>query len=292
MSGPEDTFAEQPAIAWLCADRPGELKWTHRHGLSIAPETNAGERSDYGDVVLAATLRSSLARLNPDVPLSAIEMLLDAITRTASPSLIENHRQFHALLLAGVTGHFVQGGPGGEEKTRLVRLIDWENPENNTFEVVNQFTIIEGGKNRRPDLLLFVNGIPLGQIELKSPGAKETAASAVNQVKHYTQTIPSLYRFIEVIGVSDLLTARVGTLSTPPEHFAEWKRLEDQGVKSKQAELQTMLKGVYEPARFLDLIRNFVTFESDGRKTWKVMAKYHQVHAVNAAVSQLSLIHI
>jgi type I restriction enzyme R subunit len=286
MSGPEDTFAEQPAIAWLCADRPGELSWTHRHGLSVAPETNAGERNDYDDVVLAASLRSSLARLNPEVPMSAIELLTDAITTTASPSIIENHRQFHELLLSGVTGHFIQGD---EEKTRLVRLIDFDRPENNTFEVVNQFTIIEGPKNRRPDLLLFVNGIPLGQIELKNPGSEHaTAASAVNQVNHYTQTIPSLYRFVEVIGVSDLLTARIGTISTPPEHFAEWKRLEDQGVTPTQSELQTMLEGVFEPARFLDIVRNFVTFESDGRKTYKVMAKYHQVHAVNAAVSTLN----
>lgn len=286
MPGPEDTFAEQPAIAWLCKDRPGELRWTHRHGLSVAPETSAGERADYGDVVLAATLRTSLARLNPEVPMSAIELLIDAMTRAASPSLIENHRQFHELLLAGVVGHFIEGD---DEKTKLVRLIDFENPANNTFEVVNQFTIIEGPKNRRPDLLLFVNGLPLGQIELKNPGSEHaTAASAVNQVNHYAETIPSLYRYVEVVGVSDLLTARIGTISTQPEHFGEWKRLEDQGVTPKQSELQTMLEGVFEPTRFLDIVRNFVTFESDGRKTYKVMAKYHQVHAVNAAVSTLN----
>src|SRR3954470_16624839 len=123
MGGPEDTFAEQPAIAWLTKDRPDALKWTHRHGLWIEPESSAGERADYSDVVLGKTLRSSLARINPDVPMSAIELLIDAITRTSSPSLIEDHRQFHELLLAGVTGHFVLGD---DEKTRLVKLIDWE----------------------------------------------------------------------------------------------------------------------------------------------------------------------
>ena len=145
-------------------------------------------------------------------------------------------------------------------------------------------TIIEGSKNRRPDILLYVNGLPLGQIELKAPGEKDPSTAAVNQVRHYVETIPKLYRYVEIVGVSDLLTARVGTITTPPEHFAEWKTMSGDDAERGRPQLQLMIEGVFAPTRFLDLVRDFVLFETDGARTWKVMAKYHQVHAVHAAV--------
>lgn len=165
-------------------------------------------------------------------------------------------------------------------------LVDFENIANNEFLAVNQFTIIDGAKNRRPDILLFVNGLPLGQLELKAPGVVDSAHAAVNQVRHYTETIRGLYRYVEIIGVSDLLTARVGTSSTPPEHFAQWKSMgsEDTG----RSQLEVLIEGAFVPERFLDLVRDFVLFESDGARTWKVMAKYHQVHAVDAAVESVA----
>lgn len=285
MPGPEDSFAEQPTIAWLTKDRPGALPWTHIDGTTLSPEISTVERADYSEVILGATLRDALTRLNPDLPPAAIEEAVTEIRTQTSPQVIEDHLNFHDLLLGGAIVTFRDGD---EQVTKIARVVDFDEPSNNTFQVVSQFTIIDGKKNRRPDLLLFVNGLPLGQIELKSPGHEHaTAESAVNQVRHYTETIPGLYRFVEIIGVSDLLTARVGTISTPAEHFAEWKDLDDPTNQSGRTELQVMLEGVFEPARFLDLVRNFVTLESDGRKTFKVMAKYHQVHAVNAAVNTL-----
>ncbi|HST54468.1 MAG TPA: type I restriction endonuclease subunit R [Solirubrobacteraceae bacterium] len=286
MSGPEDTFAEQPAIAWLTKDRPGALRWRHTDGTTLAPDGLLGERSSFSEVVLRKTAITALSKLNPDLPPAAIEETITQLSKTDSPQVIEDHQSLHEMLLGGAIVEFTEGG---QRVNKIVRLLDFEHPENNDFQVVSQFTIVNGKKNRRPDLLLFVNGLPLGQIELKRPGKDSaTAEAAVNQVRHYAETIPALYRFVEIIGVSDLITARVGTITTPPEHFAEWKRLSDQDGDSGQTELQVMLEGVYEPANFLDLIRNFVTFESDGRRTYKVMAKYHQVHAVNAAVATLS----
>jgi type I restriction enzyme R subunit len=284
--GDEDSYAEQPALAWLCGDENHEgLGWTYIHGSYLAPDRSGGERQDHSEVVLATRLRKALARLNPGVPSHALDDAVKDVMKPASPQVIEDHRTFHELLLSGVKVTF---NDAGEEQTRLLRLVDFENPDANEFLAVNQFRIVIGKKNRRPDILLFVNGLPLGQVELKNPGDEAaTAQAAVNQVAHYTQTIPALYRFVEIIGVSDLLQARVGTVSTPAEHFAEWKSLDEQERKSGKPQLQTMLEGVFAPRALLDLIRNFVTFESDGRRTYKVMAKYHQVHAVNAAVEQL-----
>src|SRR6185312_12953816 len=146
---------------------------------------------------------------------------------------------------------------------------------------------ITGEKNRRPDILLFVNGLPLGQIELKGPGGDDSAQAAVNQVAHYTDTVPGLYRYVEIVGVSDLITARVGTSKTPAEHFAEWKTMG--GGESSIPQLQVVIEGVFAPVRFLDLVRDYLLFESDGARTWKVMAKYHQVHAVEAAVESVAV---
>jgi type I restriction enzyme R subunit len=287
MTGAEDKYAEQPALTWLCGDGAthGGLGWAYLHGSALGPDAAAPERETYADVVLVDRLRKALARLNPDVPTAAFEDAMKAVIATQSPQLIEDHRRFHELLLTGVKVNYSKQG---QEHTALVRLVDFDDPNANEFLAVNQFRIVIGPKNRRPDILLFVNGIPLGQVELKNPGDElATAESAVNQVTHYMTTIPALYRFVEVIGVSDLLQARVGTVSTPAEHFAEWKSLNEQERSSGKPQLQTMLEGVFEPAAFLDIIRNFVTFENDGRRTFKVMAKYHQVHAVNAAVDQL-----
>src|SRR5262249_51513122 len=161
----------------------------------------------------------------------------------------------------------------------------FEDPRKNEFLAVSQFTIIDGTKNRRPDILLFVNGLPLGQLELKAPGLVDSAQAAVNQVRHYTETIPDLYRYVEIVGVSDLLTARVGTSTTPPEHFAQWKSMG--GDDGGRSQLEVLIDGVFAPERFLELVRDFVLFESDGARTWKVMAKYHQVDAVDAAVESV-----
>ena len=272
----EHGFAEKPAIEWLEG-----VDWKRRHGVELIPGESS-ERKILSDVVMQTTFRAAAARLNPELPSEAVTFAVDRALTSTSPIRILDHMAFHELLLSGVPVSWLDEAKG-EQSTRA-RLIDWENPKSNAFHVVDQLTIVEGGHNRRPDLLLYVNGLPLGQLELKNPAADAaTAQSAVNQVKHYAHTIPSLYRYIEVIGVSDLIHARVGTVTTPVEHFAEWKTMDPAGMQGR-SQLEVLIRQVFTPKGFLDLIRNFVLFETDGAKTWKVMAKYHQVDAVNRAV--------
>jgi type I restriction enzyme R subunit len=237
-------------------------------------------------VVLVASLRRAVSRINPHLPPEAVLLVCDVVLTSSSPSVVEDHRAFHELLLAGVPISYVDAS--GVERHDYARIIDFDDPAGNDFLVTNQLTVIVGGKNRRPDILLFVNGLPLGQLEFKAPGIGESAVAAVNQIRHYTSTIPPLYRYVEVIGVSDLITARVGTLTTPAEHFAEWKAMGSGGASPGRSQLGTMLAGVFAPARMLEIVRDFVLFQHDGARTWKVLAKYHQVHAVNAAVESVA----
>ena len=278
----EDTLAEQPALARLC----DQHRWTHVHGSELAPDAPAAERKLWSDVVLVERLRGAVARINPQFSPEAVQRACDLALTTTSPSVIEDHRSFHELLLSGVPVAYVDGH--GDEHYDHARLVDFDDVSRNEFVAVNQLTIIEGGRNRRPDILLYVNGLPLGQIELKAPGLKNMAEAIVNQVRHYTDTIPSLFRYVEIVGASDLIHARVGTVTTPPEHFAEWKTMSaDEGERARP-QLELMIDGVFAPARFLDLVRDFVFFETDGARTWKVLAKYHQVDAVHAAVESVA----
>jgi type I restriction enzyme R subunit len=278
----EDALAEQPALDWLCT--PGG--WTHVHGRELAPDAPTADRKIWADVMLVERLRRAVARINPQLPSDAVQRACELALTSRSPSMIEDHRDFHDLLLSGVPVSYVDDED--VERHDHAWLVDFEDPANNEFLVVNQLTIIEGGKNRRPDILLYVNGLPLGQIELKAPGVVGSAPAAVNQVRHYTETIPNLYRYVEIVGVSDLITARVGTITTPAEHFAEWKTMGGEEATRGRSQLELMIEGVFTLIRFLQLIRDFVLFESDGARTWKVMAKYHQVHAVEAAVESVA----
>jgi type I restriction enzyme, R subunit len=272
----EDTYAEEPALEWLRG-----LGWGYLAGREIAPNGEASERATWDEVVLVERLRAALVELNPDVPRTAIGLALERVRETTSPEPIRDHLAFHELLVEGVPVTVLDEG---EERAVRVRLIDWGAPEFNDFLAVNQFRVVVGQKNRRPDIVLFVNGLPLGQLEVKDPGnALATPQAAANQVAHYVDTIPQLYRFVELVGVSDLVEARLGTISTPAEHFAEWKTM-DPGESAGRSALDVLIGGVFAPARFLDLIRNFVLFEESGGKIVKVAAKYHQVDAVNRAV--------
>lgn len=285
----EDALVEQPALAWLCGDGvqlAGGVAWEHIHGAELAPDAPARERKIWSDVVLIERLREAVARINPELPEDAVQRVCELAMTGTSPSLIEDHRGFHELLLSGVSISYLDDDD--VEHHAHARLVDFDDPANNEFLAVNQFTVIVGEKNRRPDVLLFVNGLPLGQIELKAPGTDDSAQAAVNQVRHYTETIPNLYRYVEIVGVSDLITARVGTITTPAEHFAEWKTMSFEESTAKRAQLELMIEGVFAPACFLELIRDFLLFESDGARTQKVMAKYHQVHAVQAAVESVA----
>ena len=286
-SGPEASLVESPALRLLCGDENAAGSgWTYVYGPDLAPDAPAAERARWSDVVLVNRLSLAIVRLNPALPASAVQAVVDTVLSSASPALIEDHRAFHELLLAGVPVSYRD--ENGVERQERARLVDFDDVSNNEFLAVNQFTIIVDEKNRRPDILLFVNGLPLGEIECKPPGLQKPSESAVNQVAHYTETIAPLYRFVEIIGVSDLISAVVGTITTPAEHFAEWKTMSDAESEGSRPRLELMIEGVFAPARFLELIRDFVLFESDGARTWKVMAKYHQVHAVNAAVESVA----
>jgi type I restriction enzyme R subunit len=272
----EETYAEEPALEWLRS-----IGWKQAHGPEIAPNGDAPERSRWDDVLLEERLRSALVDLNPDLPRKALEEAIRRVRDIASPEPIRDHVDFHDLLVGGVPVTVLDDG---EEWAARVRLVDFEEPKRNEFLAVNQFRIVLGDKNRRPDILLFVNGLPLGQLEVKDPGSTvATPVGAANQVAHYLQTIPRLYRYVELIAVSDLLQARLGTISTPAEHFAEWKTM-DPSESEGRTQLDVLIEGIFEPARFLDLVRHFVLFEESGARLAKLVAKYHQVDAVQRAV--------
>jgi type I restriction enzyme, R subunit len=285
--GPEAQLVELPALKALCGEPGGEgVGWTYVHGPDLAPDAPAAERKTWADVVLMERLRRAVERINPHLPADAVQRACELALTGTSPVVIEDHRGFHELLLSGVPVSYRDAD--GIERHDHARLVDFDAPENNEFLAVNQLTVIVGAKNRRPDILLYVNGLPLGEIECKPPGLDDPANEAVNQVAHYTETIPPLYRYVEIVGVTDLLHAVVGTITTPAEHFAEWKTMGGAEAGGKRPQLELMIEGVFAPQRFLGLIRDFVFFETDGARTWKVMAKYHQVDAVEAAVQSVA----
>jgi type I restriction enzyme R subunit len=223
-SGAEGQLVELPALQTLCGE-PGRggAGWTYVHGQALAPDAPGAERKLWSDVALVERFHAAVARINPHLPMEAVRRVCDLALTSTSPAVVEDHRSFHELLLAGVPVGYLD--EHGEERHDHARLVDFDEVGNNEFLAVNQFTIIVGAKNRRPDILLYVNGLPLGQIECKAPGITDPAGQAVNQIAHYTQTIPQLYRYIEVVGVTDLMRAVVGTVTTPAEHFAEWKTM-------------------------------------------------------------------
>jgi type I restriction enzyme, R subunit len=272
----ELTYAEQPALDWL-----RQLGWAHVHGPDIAPNGSAPERATWDEVILVDRLRAALAELNPDASLVALDLAIERVRETASPDPIRDHVDFHELLLQGVPVTVLEDG---EERTFRLKLVDWDTLGRNDFVAVTQLRVVVGRKNRRPDVVLFVNGLPLGQIEVKDPGdPAATPTGAANQVAHYVQTIPNLYRFVELMAVSDLIQARLGTLTTPAEHFAEWKTMDLAEMEGRSA-LEVLIEGAFRPDRFLNLIRNFVLFEEVGGRLIKIAARYHQVDAVERAV--------
>jgi type I restriction enzyme R subunit len=253
------------------------------HGPEIAPGELLAERDSYGDVVLAGRLSEALARINSKVPTDVIEEAVRKLLRTESPSLVENNRRFHKFLTDGVPVEY-------RTKDRVVngqvQLFDFNDPENNDWLAVNQFTVIEGRSNRRPDIVIFVNGLPLGVIELKNLADENaTIRDAFKQFETYKQEIPSLFPYNEALVISDGIQARIGTLTCGWERFAPWRTTAGDRVAPKGSlEMEVLLRGVFEKRRFLDLIRNFVVFEDNGGRIEKKLAGYHQFHAVNKAI--------
>ncbi|MCA9443726.1 MAG: type I restriction endonuclease subunit R, partial [Candidatus Omnitrophica bacterium] len=276
-----ETALEESTLSWLEG-----MGYEVIQGPTIAPGEAYAERGEWSDVVLRNRLFEALSRLNPEAPAQAIDEAIRKVLVTSSPSLIENNHQFHRFLVDGVDVEY-QNREGRNVHDK-VWLVDFEEPENNDWLAVNQFTVIENNRNRRPDVVIFVNGLPLGVIELKNPtDEKATIWAAFNQIQTYKNQIPSLFTFNEVLVISDGMTARIGSLTANKERFMPWRTIEGEELAPKTLlELEVLLRGVFDKGRFLDLIRHFVVFEADGGKTIKKLAGYHQFHAVRSAVRE------
>lgn len=269
---------ENVALEWLAG-----MGYTILPGPSIAPGELTAERSEYDVVVLTGRLREAMVNINPDLPESAIDEAIRAVCRIESPSLIENNRRFHRFLTDGVD---VSYRKDDHEAHAKVWLLDLDDLANNDFLAVNQFTVMENRRNRRPDIVVFVNGLPIGVIELKNPADENaTIRHAFNQLQTYKADIPTLFAFNELLLISDGLEARMGTVTSGWDRFMPWRMIDGKDVAPKGAvELEVLLKGTFEKRRLLDLILNFVVFEDDGATVVKKLAAYHQFHAVNKAL--------
>ena len=280
MTRVTESEVEDAALAWLAG-----LGYAVVHGPDIGPEGPAPERGSYDEVLLAGRLRKALARLNPHLPAETLEDVLRKVRQTETPSLIEENRRLHRYLVEGVPIEVARkdGSVGGD----AARLIDFVDEDSNDWLAVNQFTVIEGQNNRRPDVVLFVNGLPLAVIELKNPGDENaTLEGAFNQLQTYKDEIPSLFRTNAALMTSDGLQARRGSLTANLERFMPWRTVDGSAVAPKGApELDTVIGGVFEKNRFLTLIRDFTVFEDTGAGLVKIVAGYHQFHAVRRAVA-------
>jgi len=279
-----ESIVEDAALAWVAG-----LGYAVLHGPDIAAGEPGAERGDpnYRDVVLERRLRQALGQLNPDLPAEAMEDAYRKLTRSDTPSLVERNRAVHLMLVNGVTVEYrrADGSIAGEQ----ARVLDFDLPDNNDWLAVNQFTVAEGQHIRRPDVVLFVNGLPLAVIELKNPADENaTIWSAYQQLQTYQAQIPALFTTNAALIVSDGVQARIGSLGAGREWFKPWRTIMGrEDAAAKLAELQVMLEGVFEKRRFLDLVRHFIVFEDEGAgKLTKKMVGYHQFHAVNVAVEE------
>ena len=277
-----ESTIEDAALNWLAG-----LGWSIVHGPDIAPDALGSERDDYGEVVLQWCLHAALAQLNPDLPSDALENAFRKLTHPEGPTLETRNRVFHRTVVDGVTveHHVAHGRVRGAQ----ARVIDFDDPAGNDWLAVNQFTVCENRNTRRPDVVLFVNGLPLAVIELKNPADENaTIWSAFRQLQTYQADIPSLFAFNAALMVSDGVEARIGTLTAGREWFKPWRTTPGETLANPHTpQLQVLVEGVCDPSRFLALVRDFIVFEDDGSGALvKKMAGYHQFHAVEVAVAE------
>ena len=272
--GVKEATVEDAALAYL-----ESLGWT------MAPGTAAAERTDYGQVVLEHWLRDALARLNPALPDSALDDARRKLTRPEGATLETRNRAFHLMLVNGVPVEY--RASDGSIRGARARVVSFDDAAANDWLAVNQFTVTENRHTRRPDIALFVNGLPLVLVELKNPADEDaTIRTAWQQLQTYKAELPALFAMNEALVVSDGIEARIGTLTSGWEWFKPWRTVAGEALASASLpELQVLIEGVFEPRRFLDLVRDFIAFEdSGGGALAKKMAGYHQFHAVRVAV--------
>ena len=305
MSRFNESTVEQAALAWL--EGAG---WQVRNGAEIAPGEPAAERDDYTQPILDRRLRDAIARINPGLPADALDEAFRKLTRPEGADLLARNRSLHRLVVDGVTVEYRDAD--GNIRGAQARVIDFDDPASNDWLAVNQFSVVENAvsaqahvseanvkraqasgrsqnKNaRRPDVVLFVNGLPLGVLELKNAATENaTIWSAFQQLQTYQAELPTLFGLNALLAVSDGVEARVGTLGAGREWFKPWRTVAGDSVAgAHMPELQVLIEGLCAPQRFLDLLRDFIVFEDDGSRIVKKMAGYHQFHAVQVAVGE------
>ena len=269
---------EKLALTWF-----QDAGWEYRYGPDLAPDGETPERDDYRQVLLPGRLLESLRRLNPNIPEPILEEVLSRISKIGHPSLILNNRSFHEALLDGLP---VEVEQAGEKRGDRVQLMDFEAPEKNRYLVVNQYTVQGIRQPRRPDLVCFINGLPIAVIELKNPAVEQADIwSAFNQLQTYKDEIADLFVFNEALVISDGLNARVGSLTADRERFLPWRTLRNENDRPLlEFELEKVVRGFLAPELLLDYLRYFILFEQSDGGIMKKIAAYHQFHAVREAV--------
>lgn len=276
MTAFNESVIEEAALDYL-----RELGYTTEFGPNIAPDGMRPERESFQQVYLYDRIRDAARRLNRD-HVGLVDEAVKRLERAESQSVVAENLRVHNLLTRGVPVEYRDAD--GQVRTIPLQLIDWEHPEKNDFLAVSQFTIV-GNKNRRPDVLIFVNGVPLGLLELKNLADEHaTLKNAWNQIQTYRSDIPAIFTPNAVTVISDGTSAAMSSFSGGFEHYAPWKTIDGRDVVSGVPALEVLIKGVFEPKRFLDIVRNFIVFSDEPVGLIKRVAKYHQYWAVNAAV--------
>ncbi len=271
---------EQLALKWF-----QETGWQYVPGPTLGPEGTAPERADYRAVVLRGRLTAAVRKLNPKLPAAAVEAVVHTATRPEHPGLVQSNRAFHRMLTDGVRIEYTNAK--GEKEADHARLVDFQDTGANDFLVVNQFTVAGTKQPRRPDVVVFVNGLPLAGVELKNPvDVNADVWEAFNQFQTYKDELSDLYVFNAALVVSDGLSARIGSLTATREWFMPWRTIANAADQpAMEFELEKVVRGFFRPDLFLDYVRHFVLFETDGDAVVKKIAGYHQFHGVREAVA-------
>ena len=278
-------FLSEAAVEQVLLEQLHTLDYRIEHGENIGPDGHRPERANHDEVVLRKRFEDAVARLNPGLPLEAHQEAVRRVLQSELPALLEENRRIHRLITEGVDLEYYAAD--GTLTAGKVSLIDFERPEQNDWLAVNQFVVINGQNHRRPDVVVFVNGLPLGVIELKAPGsAGAHLLGAFNQLQTYKQQIPQLFHTNALLVTSDGIAARIGSLSADSERFMPWRTTDGTNVAPKGApELSTLIEGIFEHRRLLALLRDFTVFGETGSGLIKIIAGYHQFHAVQHAVA-------
>ncbi|MGF7186455.1 type I restriction enzyme R subunit [Desulfitispora alkaliphila] len=280
MSNFTEADLEEATMDWF-----EELGYERAFGPDLAPDGDYPERGDYAQVILEERLKDALMRINPGISQEAINEAFFKITVTQSPILIVNNQNFQRMITDGIDVETRR--EDGSSKTEKVWLFDFEQIDNNDWLVINQFTVIEDGKDRRPDVVIYVNGLPLVVFELKSSSNENVSITkAYNQIQTYKKDIPSLFVYNAFNVISDGFNARVGSLTANEERYMMWRTIDGVEVEPTTVpQLEVLIKGMFERRKFLDIIKHFILFQTDGENIIKILAGYHQYHAVNKAMA-------